>query len=440
VAERRIAVAFSGGRDSTALLHATLQQARHDEVQVLALHVHHGLSPHADAWLAHGAAQCKRWARRGLPVEFVEHRITDRPAKGESVEAWARRARYRALGAMALARGATVVLLAHHRRDQAETVLLQALRGAGVAGLSGMPRSVQRDGITWLRPWLDRPRAEIEAYIHRHRLAYVDDASNADPRFARNRLRLEVWPALAAAFPQSETALASAAEWAQQASALLDEIAALDLAQIGSGEGPLDVRAWTTLSAARRRNALRAWLRQRQGVGAPASLVARLLAELPTARSARWPLADGELRLYRGRLSLAPNLATTRTDAPQAATLSVQRAGRYALPDWQGALTVERVRAGGVPLAWLARLELRPRGGGEQFQAGSGRPPRSLKKQYQEAGVPMWERGGPLIYSGGQLVFVPGLGLDARVIGLPGQPLVTLRWLPLDSNGRSRPA
>ncbi|HWI10445.1 MAG TPA: tRNA lysidine(34) synthetase TilS, partial [Burkholderiaceae bacterium] len=340
-----------------------------------------------------------------------------------------------ALARMAREAGASAILLAHHRRDQAETVLLQALRGAGVAGLAGMPRSVQRDGITWLRPWLDRPRAEIEAYVRRHRLAYVDDASNADPRFARNRLRLQVWPVLEGAFPQAETALASTAEWAQQASALLTEIAALDLAQIGSTQGPLDVRAWSTLSAARRGNALRLWLQQAHGAAAPASLVVRLLGELPTARNARWPLGDAELRLYRGRLGLVPNAVAAPVAVPRAATLSVRRAGRCVLAGWQGALQIERVEQGGVPLAWLAQLELRPRAGGEQFQAGAGRPPRSLKKQYQEAGVPTWERGGPLIYSGGQLVFVPGLGLDARVIGLPGQPLVTLRWLPLVGKG-----
>ena len=186
--------------------------------------------------------------------------------------------------------------------------------------------------------------------------------------------------------------------------------------------------------AARRSNALRAWLRQRQGMAAPAQLVARLLDELPTAGNARWPFADAELRLYRGRLSLAPNPTAARADVPHATTLGVHRAGRYALPDWQGALQVERVKEGGVPLAWLARLDLRPRAGGEQFQAGAGRPPRSLKKQYQEAGVPMWERGGPLIYRGGQLVFVPGLGLDARVIDLPGRPLVTLRWVALEGH------
>ena len=432
MAERRIAVAYSGGRDSTALLHATLQHAVHDDVQVVALHVHHGLSPNADLWLEHGAAQCRRWARRGWPVEFVAHRVPGSPAKGESVEAWARGVRYRALSAMAHERGISLVLLAHHQRDQAETWLLQALRGAGVAGLSGMPRSVQRDGITWLRPWLDRPRAEIDAYVRRHRLKFVDDDSNADPRFARNRLRLQVWPVLSAAFPQAEATLAVAAEWAQQADALLDEIAAQDLAGL-SPQGPLDIGAWQALSVARRSNALRGWLRQHHGAAAPASLVERLLRELPAVRSARWPTAGGELRLYRGRLRFEP---VPDADAAGGDTvLSVRRAGRYAVPGWCGELQVERVREGGVPLAWLARLDLRRRVGGERFQAGPGRPPRSLKKQYQAAAVPIWERRGPLLYSGGQLVFVPGLGLDARVIGLPGQPLVALRWLPRVDNG-----
>ena len=434
MAERRIAVAYSGGRDSTALLHATIQQAAASGVWVVALHVHHGLSANADAWLAHAAAQCRRWARRGLPVEFAAQRVTDRPAKGESVEAWARQARYRALRALAQAERTSVVLLAHHQRDQAETLLLQALRGAGTAGLSGMPRSVQRDGITWQRPWLDRPRAEIDAYVRRHRLKFIDDDSNADPRFARNRLRLQVWPALSGAFEHAETALATSAAWAQQAGAVLDEIAALDLAQV-SGDGHLQVSAWLALSIARRSNALRAWLRQRHGAGAPASLIARLLDELPLRRNARWPFADGELRVYRDRLGFEPHDAAANDAASHEAALSVRRAGRYPLPGWDGLLQVDRVKEGGVPLAWLARLELRQRVGGEQFQAGPGRPPRSLKKQYQAAGVPMWQRGGPLVYSGGQLVFVPGLGLDARVIGLPGQPLVALRWLAPGDNG-----
>ena len=139
--------------------------------------------------------------------------------------------------------------------------------------------------------------------------------------------------------------------------------------------------------------------------------------------------------MHRGVLRCESTQPIAIADAPREPRLGVRRAGTYALPGWAGSLQVERVRDGGVPLAWLAQLELRPRAGGEQFQAGIGRPPRSLKKQYQDAGVPMWERTGPLVYSGGQLVFVPGLGLDARIIGLPGQPLATLRWLPLAGNG-----
>ncbi|MBC8057666.1 MAG: tRNA lysidine(34) synthetase TilS [Rhizobiales bacterium] len=425
-----MAVAFSGGRDSTALLHATLAAAAEQGVEVVALHVHHGLSPNADDWLAHCEAQCRRWARAGRPVAFVAEGLNDRPAKGESTEAWARQARYRALRTMALAQGARVVLLAHHERDQAETFLLQALRGAGVAGLAGMPRSIERDGIVWQRPWLDKPRATIDAYLRRHRLKHIDDDSNADPRFARNRLRLQVWPTLLGAFEDADGVLATAAAWAQQADAVLEEVASHDLAAIAGDEG-LRIAAWQALSPARRSNALRAWIRREHGAGATASLIARLLEELPVQRSARWPLGSTELRLYRGVLRC--ELQSKQADAPDT-RVSIRRAGLHAVPGWLGALQVDRVREQGVPLAWLAQLELRPRRGGEQFQAGLGRPPRSLKKQYQDAGVPMWDRHGPLVYSGGQLVFVPGLGLDARVIGMPGQALVTLRWLPREGN------
>ena len=432
MAERCVAVAWSGGRDSTALLHATLLEAASLGAKVFALHVHHGLSSNADAWLAACEAQCRRWAKRGLPVEFISTRLASLPAKGESVEAWARQARYRALRAMAQQHGASVVLLAHHRRDQAETFLLQALRGAGMAGLSGMPVSVQRDGIDWQRPWLAKTSDEIAAYVRRHRLKHVEDESNGDRRFARNRLRLDVWPALASAFDHAETSLATAAAWAQEAHVALDELATLDLASVTTQKG-LQVQGWLGLSGARRSNALRAWLVAQTGRSPAASLVTRVLAELPAARSARWPLGAGELRLYRGQLTFADKAVAPEAaiaPAPVRETrLSVTRAGHYALPGWAGHLHVERTSGEGVPLAWLAHLELRPRAGAEQFQSGLGRPPRSLKKQFQGAGVPEWGRAGPLLYSGGQLVYVPGLGLDARVLGLPGQPLVRLRWV-----------
>ena len=426
-----VAVAYSGGRDSTALLHATAVNAASSGCQVVALHVHHGLSPHADAWLQHGAQQCALWAAKGLPVSFVAHRLTSRPVPGDSVEAWARQARYQALRHMALAQGADIVLLAHHRRDQAETFLLQALRGAGTAGLSSMPKQVVRDGLTWARPWLHLPRSSIEHYVHAHGLTHIEDDSNADTRFARNRLRCDVWPTLTQAFPQVEAALADSATWAQEATLCLRDLAAIDLAEVVSAQG-FSVAAWTALSEARRSNALRAWLAAQPGGAAGASLVKRLMVELPDAASrsasATWPAAHGTLKRYRGVLTFHKTPGVQAPPPPREDTLRITRAGTYKLPGWQGCVTATRVKQDGVALAWLGRVELRTRCGSEQFQAGLLRPPRSLKKQFQAAGVAAWQRDGPLLFSGGQLVFVPGLGLDARVIALPGQPQVDLRW------------
>lgn len=421
----RIAVAYSAGRDSTALLHATATAAVGQGVEVLALHVHHGLSAHADDWLAHAQRQCARWARQGLPVCLSAQRLTGKPAPGESVEAWARRERYRALREMALQGGAIVVLLAHHQRDQAETLLLQALRGAGVAGLAGMPQTIEREGVTWARPWLQQPRSAIEAYVRHHRLRFVDDDSNEQPRFARNRLRLDAWPALVTAFPQAEASLADAATWAAQATEALAELASMDLAVLADAKG-LKLAAWQALSVARRVNALRVWL-QREGGALPSSaLLQRLQTELPGVGEAQWHAPQGTWHRRRGRLVFVP-VAQSAPSEPQA-RLCITGPGRYPLPGWGGELIATRARQDGVHPAWLAQLELRPREGGEQFMAGIGRPARSLKKQYQAADVPAWERDGPLVYSGGQLVFVPGLGIDARVLALPGQPQLRLRW------------
>jgi tRNA(Ile)-lysidine synthase len=210
----------------------------------------------------------------------------------------------------------------------------------------------------------------------------------------------------------------------------MDEISALDLGVIAGPNG-LDIAEWRALSPARQGNALRAWLKASCGAPASASLVQRLLGEVALQQSARWLVAGGELRSYRGRLRFDALASQPVVSSPERESgLSVLRAGSHALPGWGGVLNVRRVKEGGVPLAWLAHLSLQARAGAERFQAGLGRPPRSLKKQYQAAGLPAWQREGPLVYAGGQLVFVPGLGLDARVIGLPGQAQVTLDWQP----------
>lgn len=403
---RVVAVAVSGGRDSMALLHCTARAAAQRDVQVVALHVHHGLMPAADDWASFVERTCKRWARRGLPLSFAMTRLVGQPARGDSVEAWARAGRYAALTAMARRAQASLVLLAHHRGDQAETFLLQALRGAGPAGLGAMPASALRDGIAWCRPWLDTPRDAVEAHVRRHRIAFVDDASNADPRFARSRLRADVMPALRRAFPGAEAALAAAARQAAFARALADEFAADDLPRITT-DAALEIGMWSALAPARQRNALRAWLAA-QGVAVSNATLDRLLLEVPAGRApAQWPLDGGAVRRYRGRLRVV-------VDAQGLPTLRLREtaAGGIALRLLQGARWVERQ-------------------GGEQFQRAANTPPRSLKKQFQTAAVPAWARDAPLLVAAdGALLFVPGLGLDARAAAEPGRPRVSLEWVP----------
>ncbi len=422
-----VAVAFSGGTDSLALLHATAHAAAALGLQVVALHVHHGLMPQADDWARSAARLCARWRRRGLPVRLCCHRVATRPAPGDSIEAWARQQRYAALATMARQQQANLVLLAQHRRDQAETVLLQALRGAGPRGLAAMPRVIERDGLQWARPWLDRPRNDIEAYVRRHRLQPIHDPSNDDPRLTRSRLRAQVWPALLGAFADAERALSGLALRAHEAASALAELAAMDLAAITDG-GALRVRPWLALSAARRGNALRAWLESESGQGASQTLVRRLLDELPSASSARWPLVgNSSLILYRGRLHCSRS-QTPGAGAPRGINLS--RPGRIELPDWQGAFEVRPCNERGLSLQHLASARVAARSGGERFQRDTASIARSLKKQYQAAAVPAHERHGPLLWAGDQLLFVPGLGTDARCWATAGEAQFALIWHP----------
>lgn len=437
---RTVAVAFSGGRDSLALLHATTRAAVSLGVEVVALHVHHGLMPDADAWLQRARSLCRRWQRAGWPLHLRVRRLKSAPAAGQSVEAWARAERYAALAEMARDAGANVVLLAHHRRDQAETVLLQALRGAGPRGLAAMPRCVVRDGVTWARPWLGQPREAIEAYTQRYRLQPVEDPSNRDPRYARSRLRQAVWPALAKAFGDAEQALALVAERAQEADAALREWVAVDLAHCLEGAA-LRRDRWLELSPARRALVLRAWLGTHSRSGASHALVRRLMDEWPASSCARWPAASGsEVRAWRQRLTWVrlseghgeqggtASPSETQLDLP--VLLDLRKPGLYSLPSLGGAIEVRTARTGGLATAQLVAVRVCGRVGGEQFQRGARTVPRSLKKAYQEAGVPAYDRTGPLVWDGDRLLFVSGLGLDARAVAAaPGGVRRVLRWI-----------
>ncbi|WP_290874037.1 tRNA lysidine(34) synthetase TilS [Aquabacterium sp.] len=473
--EGSVAVACSGGRDSVALLHATASAARDvPGLAVVALHVHHGLSSQADAWATHVVSLCEAWAAQGWPVRALVRRVHC-PQDGRSVEAVAREARYEALAEMAAEAGVRTVLLAHHRRDQAETFLLQALRGAGVAGLAAMPSQAGRGGLSWCRPWLRAPREAIEAHVAAHVLVFVDDDSNADVRFARNRLRHGVWSSLAAAFPQAEQALADAAARLADAQTVLDAAMAGQVSALCGGcePGPevtLDVGAWARLDGPHRRLSLMHWYRATAGQALPASWVSRLADELPAVAArtepASWPPVG--LGLYRGRLRWTPDMAArvqrlreteqAAQDARQmpagdwfgdgSVDVSVAEGEVISLTEqdhcrpagWGGELVAELVEEGGVPRALLASLRLCPRAGGEQFQLGPNRPARLLRKQYQQQGVPAWLRDGPLAWAGDHLVFVPGLGMDARLWAAPGEPQWALRWCPdrVDSGLKSR--
>jgi tRNA(Ile)-lysidine synthase len=445
-----VAVAYSGGRDSTALLHAVACALRdankassQSACEVVALHVHHGLSDHADGWLVHAHATCQAWAHEGLPVRLLWRRVHVPLTPGLSVEAEARVVRYAALKQMAAEVGAEMLLLAHHRRDQAETLLLQALRGGSVAALAAMPREDLRDGLLWVRPWLEHPREAIDAYIKQHGLSYIDDDSNDDPRFARNRFRLQVWPALRAAFPQAEASLAASA--LRLADALVplrqwqaDLVAAL---RVPGDDLAMDVPRWATWSAAARRQSLRQWYAAVSGRPMSASWTVRLAQELPRMQADVMGIRNGEwpelgLYLYRGRLRWQACGWEAETKAPTGqdpVTLSIDGPGEWPMPAWGGVLRVTPCVQGGVAPVDVQRVKVVQRSGGERFQAGPGRPRRTLKKQFQMLGVPAWRRDVPLFWAGDKLLFVPGLGLDAGVVAPSGARQWALSWHWLDA-------
>jgi tRNA(Ile)-lysidine synthase len=246
----RWAVAFSGGADSTALLLAAhaLWPGR-----VQALHVHHGLQASADAFATHAQAVCERL---GVPCSVA--RVHAYPAPGGSPEDAARQARYRALADMALAEGVPQVLLAQHAQDQAETLLLALTRGAGLPGLAAMPAEFQRHGVTFGRPWLGLDGATLRQWLHEHRQPFVEDPTNTDIHYTRNRIRHRLLPALAQAFPAYADTFARSARHAAQAQRLLTELALQDLAQVGQ---PPVIRALQGLGRDRQANLLRFWLR-----------------------------------------------------------------------------------------------------------------------------------------------------------------------------------
>ncbi|QXH34733.1 tRNA lysidine(34) synthetase TilS [Pseudomonas muyukensis] len=391
-------VAFSGGLDSTVLLHQLANYSRnHSTPPLRAIHVHHGLQAAADAWPDHCRAVC---AALGVELEVIPVQV----APGASLEQAARNARYDAF-AKRLGAGA-VLFTGQHRDDQAETLLFRLLRGAGLRGLSAMPEHRVLGQGSLVRPMLGLSRQQLQAYADAHGLVWVDDPSNDDTAFARNFLRGEVLPLLRGRWPQVDAKLARSAEHLGEALGLLEELAASDLAPACDnaplpwlGLASLDLAVLKALSPARQRNALQAWLSRRTRL--PDS---RHWAGWDDLRDAAgdacplWRLTDGQVQRGHGRIWW---LDGQWLEAPTGQLAWSNPALPLALPG-NGQVWLAGCAVGGS-------LHIAYRQGGEVLDV-PGRGRRDLKRLLNEAQIPHFVRQRlPLLYRDGQLLAVANL-------------------------------
>ena len=394
---RKIAVAFSGGLDSTVLLAAICRLTPRPEVR--ALHIDHGLHPDSGAWEGH----CKALAA-SLGVGFGSLRCPVEPVQGESLEARARAVRYRALAEL-LAPG-EILVTAHHADDQLETLMLRLMRGTGVKGLRGIA-PLQPFGAGFLaRPLLAISREDILAAAREWDLEWIEDPSNRDTRFDRNYVRAELIPRITKRWPAAARTVGRAAGQMAEAQQILDEAA---LADAPGDPDRIDCTLLRDLSPVRRRNVLRHAL-VRLGLPIPDTrqldeLLRALEVRRRDARSrVRWP--GGEGRIYRDRLYLLEPLPAA---SPQGYSGEVSPARPWCGPE--GSIRLVSGTDGGLPANWAEDgFQVRFRRGGERFRP-RGRPhTRPLKKWLQEAGVPPWLRARiPLLYREDALVAVGDL-------------------------------
>jgi len=456
-------VGLSGGVDSVVLTDLLARLAPRFRIALSAVHVNHQLSPNAARW----ARFCRTFCRaRGIPLRVAKVTVP----RGDSIEAAARAARHEVFRTLRT----EYVALAHNQDDQVETLLLQLLRGAGVKGLAAMPavgalnsaragpfgraqdspvearpstplplrsgrtevtvraersetKSKRERSAVVLRPLLDVPRSEIEAYARKRGLEWVEDESNEETWFLRNFLRHEILPAIARRYPGYRATLARSARHFADAAQLLDDLARIDAAE-SIEDGALRIEALRGLGAARARNLLRHFLAT-HGVTLPADRLDEALRQLLTARrDARVSIAVGEARLRR----FADRLHIVRDDRPATGeTVEWHGERKIVLPGDRGVLEFRRGRQGGISLARLrdGTVTIGVRHGGERLKPDCRRPRRSLKNLLQEARIPPWQRSRtPLVFCDGELVWAAGIGVDCAYQAVPGEPAVTPAW------------
>ncbi len=398
--------------DSAVLLAALAARLR-KRTRLRAVHVHHGLHANADQWSEHCATLAKRF---GVPLTTM--RIKVARGRGDSLEAAARHARYEALAAE-LAPG-EVLLTAHHEDDQLETVLLQLMRGAGVAGLAGMPEVAPFARGTLVRPLLSRSRAELEAWARANELTWVDDDTNANEQFDRNYLRRRVLPVLRERWPAAAHAASRSARHAAEAQGLLDALALADVERASNGAS-LSVQRLRALAPDRRRNAVRFWI-ARAGYTVPDTKRLReITTTLIDARADANPVVSwNATRVCRHAdqltLESVRSARATSSDA-DAIGWDWRAQPRIPLADTRGALEITPDPHGPIDLDALPTvLTIRQRRGGERLRPRRGGRTATVKSLLQSSHVPLAERAAmPLVFNDEQLVAVADRWVDHSI-------------------------
>ncbi len=413
----RYVIAFSGGLDSTVLLHALASLQAERGVPLLAIHVDHGLQDDSGAWSEH----CGTIAEE-LGIDYLCRSVTVQLESGKGPEASARDARYTALHAEL--RFGDWLISAHHREDQAETLLLNLIRGSGPMGIAGIG-AIRRFGPGWLaRPLLETGRDDMLEYAEQEGLQWLEDPSNVDRRFDRNFLRHDIVPRLRSRWTDISARLQRSAGHAAEASQLLANLAEIDLLALGGQPDRLPIDGLLDLSAARQRNLLRYALRN-LGLSTPTAMqLSRVINEVIPARRDAQPLVSwpgAAVRRYRNGLYLLPEKLI---ESPAAIEVS---SDDVPLGTGLGVLQFVRGAARGLSeRLWTRDIQVRFRHGGEEFQPLGQSHTRKLKKLLQEEGVVPWMRDRlPLVYAGDELVAVGDLWLASEAVGEPG---VAVRW------------
>ena len=420
-----LALGLSGGVDSVALLSALTELAPAMRFSLRAVHVNHGISPNATRWAEFCAQLCARFR-----IPFQLETVDIGPYRYLGLEGAARQARYEAFARV----DADFIVLAQHRDDQAETLLLRLLRGAGLRGLAAMSplRALPGMHARLLRPLLAVSRAEIETYARLRGLEWVEDESNVDILRRRNFLRHEVFPILERQFPAVRATIARTAAHLAEARELLDEMARGDLERCGGTA--VDIPALQRLGEARAKNVLRHWCETRGFEPLSAARTTELLRQLRESRAdGRFSVAIPGWRFLRYREKLYLRRASEALER----NLREDWDGGNALPmlSLGGVLKFKPEEGRGLSLARLhaARVTVRLRQGGERLQLDASRPRRTLKNLFQERGIPPWRREClPLIFCGDELVSVPGIGDACEFRAAPGEAGLIVTWEPFE--------